>query len=242
MPTIVDFVRCSNGGVTYGNWRFTGQGNLTTSTAVARTGGASDGGTAVSHQIVGAGNMTVAQPMPAIPITIWNSVTGTNRNVTLYGVINAAAVPLNSEFWFDVEYFGSSSGPLGSFATGGPASVLASGSALTADTSTWDSGATARANSHPYNVGDIIKLASNPGRVFFCTSGGTSAGSEPGGYASAVDGGSVTDGAAVFRAGCRFSLTVTLSSPQPALAGYLTAQPYLNKVATLFIDPLIVLS
>ena len=113
MPTIVDFVRCSNGGVTYGNWRFTGQGNLTTSTAVARTGGASDGGTAVSHQIVGAGNMTVAQPMPAIPITIWNSVTGTNRNVTLYGVINAAAVPLNSEFWFDVEYYGSSSGPLG---------------------------------------------------------------------------------------------------------------------------------
>ena len=121
--------------------------------------------------------------------------------------------------------------------------MLATNAALTADTSAWDSLVTARANGHANVVGDIIGVSTNPGRVFFCTTSGTTAGSVPGGYASAVDGGSVTDGTAVFRAGYRFRLVVVLSSPQPQMAGYLRATVKAAKVSTTFyIDPAITLS
>jgi hypothetical protein len=162
--------------------------------------------------------------------------------VTVYGVANDSRVPNNDELWFDTEYLGASSSPQASYGRG-RALPLATGSALTADTSAWDSAATARANTTAYVVGNAIKVASNSGRIFFCTTAGTSAGSEPGGYASAVDGGSVTDGSAVFRAGCRFKQTLTLSSPQPAQPGYLYAYPKLGRASqTYFLDPKLTLS
>ena len=97
----------------------------------------------------------------------------------------------------DVEYLGSSGSPLGSVATSAHRQraherLRPNGRQHLG----MDSAATARQNSHAYAVGDVIKLPTNPGRVFFCTDGRHVAGSEPGGYATAVDGGSVTDGGA----------------------------------------------
>ena len=167
--------------------------------------------------------------------------------MTLHGIVNAAAVPNNDDIWCDVEYLGSASSPLASFATCTKANNLATGTALTADsTSAWDSQGPARQNSHAYVVGNSITVASNAGRRFWCTTAGTSAGSEPSGgsgYSSAVDGGSVTDGTAVFRAGCRFTMAVTLSAPQPQLAGYLRAIVRAAKATTTwYVDPLAVLT
>jgi hypothetical protein len=83
-----------------------------------------------------------------------------------------------------------------------------------------------------------------PHQVFFCTAAsGNSASSEPGGYASCADGSSVTDGSCTFRAGVRFKMSLTLSSPQPQQVGLLYAKVYAAKVSTTyFVDPLIVLS
>jgi hypothetical protein len=247
----IDINRCDIGGTAIRNERHTPVGTEVTSTGVVRTGGASDGATPISHQLttfVNTGNSAYSidnrvNIFNAMPLTIWNSVTGSNRNIILRGIANDSRVPNNDEVWFDVEYLGSSSSPKGSYARGSKANVLAAGSALTVDTSAWDSAATARANTTAYTVGQVIKTASNAGRVFFCTTAGTSAGSEPGGYASAVDGGSVTDGTATFRAGCRFSQTLTLSAPQPQQAGYLYAYPKIGRPSmTYYLDPMPVLS
>jgi hypothetical protein len=55
-----------------------------------------------------------------------------------------------------------------------------------------------------------------------------------------VDGGSVTDGTAVFRAGERFKLTSTFT---PQLAGPIYVRPKAGRVSsTYYIDPLPVLS
>src|SRR5207253_4773254 len=133
----------------------------------------------------------------------------------------------------------SASYPLASFATGTKATLLDTGADLTASTSAWDGGVTAWAPSTAYTVGQVRKLASNSGRIFFVTSisgTGTSAVSEPSGVASAVDGGTVTDNAGanqvVWRAAVRFKLTVTLSSPQPGQAGRIYVQPYAAKNGT----------
>ena len=246
-PT-ADFVRCSSDTKTYIQRRYRYEGTLQEEATIIRTGGASDGTTGISWNLTTNANSKWLWPLEAFPIVIWNPTTGGNVTVTLCGIWNAAAVPNNDDIWIDVEYLGNASTPLGSYCNSTISNLLASNSALTADsTSAWDSLATARANNHVYSVGDVIKSSNNAGRIFFCTTAGTSTSSEPGGYASAVDGGSVTDGTAVFRAGCRFTLTVTLgttqSSAQPQLAGYLQAIVRAAKVSsTFYIDPLITLS
>jgi len=241
--TVVDFINCDSGSAYNSHSRNTQEGAHTIAINPVRTGGASDG-TAISWSITTRTNASPVFPFFCMPIMIWNAVTGTNRTVTVAGIWNAAALPNNDDIWLEAEYFGSSSTPITSRKTQTKATVLSSNAALPADsTSAWDSAATARANTTAYSVGNIIKLASNPGRIFFCTTAGTSAGSEPGGYSSAVDGGSVTDSGAVFRAGVRFSLTVTLSSPQPQKAGYIKAYVMVGKASasSIWIDPLITL-
>jgi len=235
----IDLTRCSSSSSTYIQRRHRYEGSLQEETTIVRTGGASDGTTSISWKIVTTANSRWVLPFEAFPMSIWNSVTGSNVTLTVYGIWNAAALPNNDDIWFDVEYLGSASAPLASLGSGTKSNNLAAGAALTADTSAWDSLVTARANNHAYSLLDAITLgASNPGRVFFCTTAGTSSGSEPGGYASAVDGGSVTDGGAVFRAGVRFSMAVTMSSPQPQLVGYLRAYVKAAKASTTFyIDP-----
>jgi hypothetical protein len=225
------------------------EGSHTTAINPVRTNGATDGTTPVSWNINTTSSASWACPFTSQQIAIWNSVLSTNRVVSMYGIINAAAVPNNDDIWFDVNYLGTSTSPISSIASTTKANLITANGAYTADTSAWDSAATARANTTAYTVGNIIKVASNSGRVFFCTTSGTSAGSEPGGgggYSSAVDGGSVTDGGAVFRAGCRFIMSVTLQSPlpQPLKVGYMRARIKAGKVSTLtwWIDPLIVLS
>jgi hypothetical protein len=235
-------INCDSGSAIYRNELYDYAGTQTTETTVVRTGGTSDGTTSVSWKIATTANAVWSFPMELSQNPIWNVTTGANVSVTIEGIWNAAALPNNDDLWMDVEYMGTSGNPLGVWNMGSKASPISSNAALTASTQGWDGQATARQNSHTYSVGDIIKLASNPGRLFFCTTGGASAGSEPGGYASAVDGGSVTDNAAVFRAAVRFKMTVTLSSPKPQYAGLIYAYVRAGKAsATFYVDPLITL-
>jgi hypothetical protein len=58
-----------------------------------------------------------------------------------------------------------------------------------------------------------------------------------------VDGGSVVDGSATFRAGCRFKMSVTLTSPQPQIAGLLVATIAIAVgSSTVIVDPYLTLS
>lgn len=223
-PTVLGgriwFSRTSGTGISYDTRQYLYAGTEVAVVNVIRTNGSLS-----SHKIDTTANAKFIQPYRALPLAIYNSATGSNRTVTLYGIANTAAMPLDDGLWMDVEYMGSGASPLGTVKTTAKADVLATGTALVANTSAWDLGATARVNSTTYAVGDVIKVASNPGRVFFCTVGGAAAGSEPAGYATAIDGGTVTDNAATFRAGWRFVIGVILTSPTPGLAGLIYVYP-----------------
>lgn len=236
-------LRTDGSATNYRNEKYQYMGIQTVSTTIIRTNGASDGTTGVAMKLATTADSEWHTPFEAFPIAIWNSTTGSNVTVTIEGVYDAAALPNNDDVWIDVEYLGTSGTPLGSFKRGTKADILATGSALTASTEAWDSMVTARANSTAYLIGDVRKVASNPGRIFFCTANGTSSGSEPAGYASAVDGGSVTDGTATFRAAMRFKQTITLTSPQPQMAGYIYVYPKVAKVSsTYYVCPKITLA
>lgn len=221
--------------------RFQGtRGNHVEDTGLARSGGATNGTTPFSWKITTGSSSYYWDSFFCIPINVWNDTTNSNVTVTVYGVWNSTVLPKDDELCMDVSYFGSNSSPLATTISTGPVNGLDQTSAnLTADsTSSWSGVTTARANSTVYASGDIISVSTNPGRVFFCTSGGTSSSSIPAGYATAVDGGSVSDGTATFRAAVRFSKTAILSNPKPQIKGDIKViVKAIKPSSTFYIDP-----
>ena len=235
----IRLLNCDSGGTNYISASAEYTGTHTTDATVVRSSGAS-AGTPFSWKILTTAQATWLGYFPCMCIPIWNDLISVNRVVTLAGIWNSSALPNNDDIWLHCEYLGSSGSPLSSFATQTKSNTLATGAALPADSlSAWDTNVTARQNSHSYSLGNIIKVPDNAGRIFFCTTAGTSASSEPAGYATAVDGGSVTDSGATFRAAVRFSLTVTLSSPQPAQAGDIACYIRVGKASSpsIYVDP-----
>ncbi len=79
-------------------------------------------------------------------------------------------------------------------------------------------------------------------RVFAVTITGTTGGTEPT-WVITKGVKTITDGTAVFSAGVRFSITVTLSSPRSQMIGYLFGTVNVSgNSLTVIIDPLLTLS
>jgi len=239
-------INCDSGATNYKFDVYNNGGELHAQTSVVRTGGASQGN-AYSWQITTNTNNLWYMPFKLPPLSIWNNTTGAAINVTVEGIADTRdffQLPKNDEVWFDVEALENASLPQGTYHVGTKTTPLGTNSALTASTAAWDC-ANTRANSTAYNLGDIIKVASNPGRLFMCTglTTGITASSEPGGYATAVDGGGgVTDGGCVFKAMWRFKQTITTGTI--GMAGLITVYPKVAKASLngIYIDPMITLS
>lgn len=257
---VVYVINTDSAGATNRIEKYAEAGNHVTSTSVVRTTGATDGVTPFSWraQITSwvAGTTSGAQqysPFEVEPLAIWNTTVGSSVNVTLYGIADPSAVsftalPKNNEFWFDVQYLGTSSSTVGSIKTGGIVDVLTAPASLTADTSAWDTAATSRANSTLYAAGDIRKNANSVGQLWVCTTPGTSASSLGTLYTGIADGATVNDGTAVFTAMWRFKLTIAVT---PQNVGLIYAYAKLaalddwnqgSAIKRLYIDPKIVLS
>jgi hypothetical protein len=240
--TRVALNRCSNGTNPIVSQVWGRGGSQLTDLAIYRAGGAEADAVPFGWKVA-TGTITLfgSQNFYLQPLVRYNDVLAADLTFTIYGVWNAAALPTNADIWCETQYLGSGSSLNGTIKSNAPATIITTPSNHTADTtSDWDNGATARANTTAYVLGDVLKVASNSGRIFFCTTAGTTAGSEPGGYASAVDGGSVTDGTAVFRAGYRFSFDVTLTSPQPNLDGFVYATLNFGSPSkTFYVDPML---
>lgn len=238
--TRLTLLNVSSADVNYEQSKYQFEGNHETSLIVKRTGGFSDGTTGLSAKFTTGSGASIFWPFTGLPIAAWHDSEGANITVTVEGVGDPrhfSALPTNAEFWLDLDYFGTAGNPLGVIKSGGPATPLTAGAAYSASTEAWDTGATARANTTAYNLGDVIKLASNAGRIFICTTAGTTDGSEPAGYASAVDGGSVTDGTATFKAGWRFKAVVTTTAA-PQNKGPLYVTPVMAKAnSVVYLDP-----
>jgi hypothetical protein len=244
---LFDVLNSDSGTATYRQERHRFEADLTTSTSVVRTGGAVYFGTGVAWDIISAASSASwVGPFTCPPSWIANQTTAANVTVTIYGIWFGSALPTNAQIWHDVEYLGSASSPLASLGAGGVANTLVTASSWAADTSAWDGAASAWVSNHSYSTGAIVSGTSvgNAGRVFLCTTGGTSTnGAAPAAFASAVDGGSVTDNTAVWKAGWRFKMAVALTSPQPQLAGYLHTYVRVGlSSATFYVDPQPVLS
>jgi len=229
-----------SGDTNYRMQRHQYEGDVYSETVVVRNGGATDGTTRLSWKMVTSTNQEFISPLPSPEIAQWNETTGSAKTLTL-SIISTSTTLLNDdEVWIEVEYCGTNGFPLTLFADDSVANILATPAAQATDTgSNWSDLVTARANLTLYAVGDFVKVASNPGRVFRCTTAGTTGVSEPAGFATAVDGGSVTDATAGFQALYRQQLNVTVT---PQEKGFFIARVMANKTTTVYADPILVVS
>lgn len=227
-------IRSDSAGTNYRLDKYLYQGTQLTDTGVIRTNGANNGVVGFSYNVTTTANSKWFAPFEAVAIPIHNSVTAATVSVTLEGIWNSATLPNNDDVWIDISYMGSSASPQESFATGSKANNLSAGTALLASAQAWDSQVSLRTNTTVAAVGQVRKVASNPGRIFFCTaitSDYKTAAAEPSGFSSAVDGGTVTDNNTTWRAGMRFKTTLALSSPSPAQVGYMYCYPRVAKAS-----------
>lgn len=234
--TIVRLYNCDDGDTTTRNELYTQGCVLTTRTDVVRNGGASNGVTAFAWKLLTSATVSPLMPFQSLPLVGFFDSAG-SKTLTVQYIHGESAALTDTEIWLLVEYLGTSGFPLGGLADDTRADILATAAAQTADSSQdWDNGATARANSTAYSLGDIRRAATPNGRVFIVTTAGTSAGSEPAGFASASDGGSVTDNTVTWRCMRRekVNVTVTVQEVGDFRAWVVVGRPSLSS---LFVDP-----
>lgn len=210
-------------------------GSIASDAIVYRTSGASDGVTSYCWLMLGSGAATIFLPLLSRRIAQRNSATGSALTATVEIIVNNSAALTDAQVWLEVEALTSAASPISTFGNDRVANLLPSTTAAAQATSSATWNAPLRANSTAYALGAAITVASNPGRVFFCTTAGTTAGSEPAGYASAVDGGSVTDNTATFRAGFRQKIAVGFT-PQKAGFVFGVVQLAANSISV-YVDP-----
>lgn len=138
----------------------------------------------------------------------------TSQTATIEIIHNESAALDDDEIWIELQYPATSGSTLYTTLTDKVADYYATPAAQATSTAGWDDGLTARANSTVYSAGNIVKVASNTGRAFICTTGGTTSGSEPAGYATAADGDSITDNTATFKAMRRQKVSVTFTAAE----------------------------
>lgn len=133
----VDFLNCASDSSIHGNYAVRYQGSAIDDTTVYRSGGATDGATPYSRKIATNANSKTFAPMEdPLPFLVWGE-TGAAITVTLATVTDGVTLT-NLDFWADVEYLGSASSPLASFATGRAATLLTTAANWSLDTtSTW---------------------------------------------------------------------------------------------------------
>jgi hypothetical protein len=138
---MTQIVRSDSGATAYLSSRYAYEGTETTETSITRVGGAVDpSGQAQTRKIVTTANTQWLRPFLGEPYAIWNTTTGATVTVTVYGTINAGAVPNNDDIWIEVAYLGSSATPVGTFVSSTKASVLAANAAVASDGSSWNGG------------------------------------------------------------------------------------------------------
>lgn len=217
------FSNCANNNSVVAFCHLTERGIMSASAVGSRSGGAAQSsGVTYGHiwQRDSNAQCSFQNPYRGPQYYVPNTVTGSSKTLTLF-LCSTTALD-NAQAWIEAETLESATLVGGSYHST-RMGLQDTPTGLTTDTSDWTSGTTAaRANSNVYAAGTFIKLASNPTRLFVCTSGGTSASSEPGGYASAVDGGTVTDGTAVFTCMFRYKITLTFT---PGRVGIVKVRP-----------------
>ena len=107
---VLEMVNCTSADANYEFYRRDYAATETHETTIVRSGGASDGTTAVSRQIATTANARPLSPYRSHPMLFWNETVG---SVTVsIPVVTDGVTLTDAEAWLEVEYLGTSGVPL----------------------------------------------------------------------------------------------------------------------------------
>lgn len=135
--TRVQLVNCDSADT---NYRFDDDqyiGEVVTETTLVRTGGATDGTTAVSWKMATGANATEQIPLVSPEMAIWNETTAASKTVTVEILHDSATNLTDAEVWLDLNYLGTSGFPVGATVNDARAHLLATAADQTASTVAW---------------------------------------------------------------------------------------------------------
>lgn len=134
---IAEMHNCDAGDTNYRLWLEMYAGKVLSETTIVRTGGASDGTTALSWRMETNANANFACEQLVSPeIVRWNETVGSSVTVTVE-VISDNVTLTDAECWLEVQYLGTSGFPLASFIDDAKADTLATAANQTTSTETW---------------------------------------------------------------------------------------------------------
>jgi len=135
--TRVMLVNCDSADTNYRFARFWYQGSEVHETTVVRTGGASDGTTAIARKIVTLSTPLIFAPYESMPVEFWNETVGSAITATIECVTDNVTLT-DAEAWLEVEYLGTSGFPLGLLASDRVAdSIFGTPANQTSSSETW---------------------------------------------------------------------------------------------------------
>lgn len=108
-------VNCDSADTNYRYYKQTYQGVIQHETIIVRTGGASDGTTTISRQMVSSANSKIYSPLVLDDIVKWNDTVGSALTAAVE-IITDNVTLTDAECWIEVEYLGTSGVPLSSLA------------------------------------------------------------------------------------------------------------------------------
>jgi len=133
----IDIINCDSGATNYKVRRAAGAGSINDNTVNVRSGGASDGTTAIAWKLVSNSDAQFAFPLESFPLATWNDNSGSSKTATVEVLTDSVSALNNDDIWLEVEYLADSGDPLGGFANNAKSNILASNAAQTSSTATW---------------------------------------------------------------------------------------------------------
>ena len=133
---IVELIECDSADTNYRFYRQTYEATEQQETTIVRSGGASDGTTAISRKIVTSANVSTWKPYETMPVTLWCSAVSTTISIP---TVTDGVTLTDADAWIEVEYLGTSGNPLGVIASDRVSDPIFGSAAnqTTDSTSTW---------------------------------------------------------------------------------------------------------
>lgn len=127
-------------------------GTLTQETTLVRTGGATDGTTALAWKVVTNSTCSFRGNFRTPDIVKWNETTGSALTATVEILHDSATALKDDEVWVELQYLGTSGYPLGGFISDAKATPIATPANQTSSSATWTTTGMANANKQSLSV------------------------------------------------------------------------------------------
>lgn len=128
---------CDSTNTNYRLWIETFSGSIKSETTIVKTGGASDGTTALSWKMTTAANANETFPLVSDDIAVWIDTTGASKTLTIDVVHDSLVALTDAEVWVEIDYLDSSTHPISTLLSDHRVTILTAAANQTASTATW---------------------------------------------------------------------------------------------------------